>query len=57
MQIERLHMKNFKRFSDLTIDLSSLQTPPKLVLMIGANRGLDRRFGQGGLSRRFCRRF
>jgi len=37
MRIKRLHLKNFKRFSDLTIDLSSLQTPPKLVLMIGAN--------------------
>lgn len=37
MRINRLQLRNFKRFTDLTIDLSSLQTPPKLVLMIGAN--------------------
>ncbi|MDX2043005.1 MAG: AAA family ATPase [Acidobacteriota bacterium] len=37
MRINRLQLKNFKRFTDLTIDLSSLQPSPKLVLMIGAN--------------------
>ena len=37
MNIEKLHLKNFKRFTDLEIDLSSCQAPPKLVLLIGAN--------------------
>ena len=37
MNIEALHLKNFKRFNDLTIDLSSLDAPPKLILLIGAN--------------------
>lgn len=37
MNIEALHLKNFKRFSDLTLDLSSLATAPKLILLIGAN--------------------
>ena len=37
MNIEALHVKNFKRFSDLRIDLSALDEPPKLVLLIGAN--------------------
>ena len=37
MNIEALHLKNFKRFSDLRIDLSALDAPPKLVLLIGAN--------------------
>ena len=37
MNIEALHLENFKRFSDLRIDLSSLDAPPKLVLLIGAN--------------------
>ena len=37
MNIEALHLNNFKRFSDLTIDLSPLGTPPKLILLIGAN--------------------
>lgn len=37
MRINRLQLKNFKRFTDLTIDLSLLHAPPKLVLMIGAN--------------------
>ena len=37
MNIEALHLKNFKRFSDLRIDLSSLDAPPKLILLIGAN--------------------
>ena len=36
MNIEALHVKNFKRFSDLRIDLSTLDAP-KLVLLIGAN--------------------
>ena len=37
MNIEKLHLKNFKRFTDLEIDLSSCRAPPKLVLLIGAN--------------------
>ena len=37
MNIEALHLKNFKRFSDLRIDLSPLDAPPKLILLIGAN--------------------
>ena len=37
MFISKLELKNFKRFTDLTIDLSGEKTPPKLVLMIGAN--------------------
>ncbi|MCY4451962.1 MAG: AAA family ATPase [Immundisolibacterales bacterium] len=37
MNIEQLRVKNFKRFTDLEIDLSSCQAPPKLVLLIGAN--------------------
>ena len=37
MNIEKLHFKNFKRFTDLNIDLSSCQAPPKLVLLTGAN--------------------
>ena len=39
MFINKLELKNFKRFTDLTIDLSSPQneTSPKLVLLIGAN--------------------
>lgn len=37
MHISYLELKNFKRFTDLTIDLSKLDTPPKLVLLIGAN--------------------
>ena len=37
MNIEALHLQNFKRFSDLRIDLSALDTPPKLILLIGAN--------------------
>ena len=36
MNIEALHLKNFKRFSDLKIDLSTVDAP-KLVLLIGAN--------------------
>ncbi len=37
MNIEKLHLKNFKRFTDLHVDLSSCQAPPKLVLLTGAN--------------------
>ena len=37
MNIEKLRVRNFKRFTDLEIDLSSCQAPPKLVLLIGAN--------------------
>ncbi len=39
MFINKLQLKNFKRFTDLTIDLISAQneSPPKLVLLIGAN--------------------
>jgi predicted ATPase len=37
MFVKKLHFKNFKRFTDLTIDLSGLPKPPKLVLMIGSN--------------------
>ena len=38
MNVEILRLVNFKRFADLTIDLSSLDGAPKLVLLIGANR-------------------
>ena len=37
MKIIKLELKNFKRFDDLTIDLTSLANPAKLVLLIGAN--------------------
>ncbi|MDZ7897378.1 MAG: AAA family ATPase [Arcicella sp.] len=37
MFVKKLQFHNFKRFSDLTIDLSELPKPPKLVLMIGSN--------------------
>ena len=37
MNIEKLRVQDFKRFTDLEIDLSSCQAPPKLVLLIGAN--------------------
>jgi AAA15 family ATPase/GTPase len=37
MFVSKLQLTNFKRFSDLTIDLSGLETPPRLVLLIGAN--------------------
>ena len=37
MKINKLELKNFKRFDNLTIDLSALTTPPKLVLLIGTN--------------------
>lgn len=37
MFINRLQLTNFKRFTDLLIDLTGLATPPKLVLLIGSN--------------------
>ena len=37
MKITKLELKNFKRFDDLTIDLTSLVKPAKLVLLIGAD--------------------
>ena len=37
MNIEKLRVQGFKRFTDLEIDLSSCQAPPKLGLLIGAN--------------------
>ncbi len=37
MHITNLQLVNFKRFTDLTIDLSKLPISPKLVLLIGAN--------------------
>lgn len=37
MYIKLLQLGNFKRFADLTIDLSHLEKPPRLVLLIGAN--------------------
>ncbi|MGH9847087.1 MAG: AAA family ATPase, partial [Blastocatellia bacterium] len=37
MFVSKLQLKNFKRFTDLTIDLSGLRPAPRLVLMIGVN--------------------
>ncbi|HEY4194985.1 MAG TPA: AAA family ATPase [Mucilaginibacter sp.] len=37
MKITKLELKNFKRFDDLTIDLTTLAEPAKLVLLIGTN--------------------
>lgn len=37
MNISKLHLTNFKRFTDLEIDLSACASAPKLVLLIGAN--------------------
>jgi predicted ATPase len=37
MHIEKLTLRDFKRFRELTIDLGQAQPPPKLVLLIGAN--------------------
>ena len=37
MNVLTLHLKNFKRFTDLRLDLSACTAPPKLVLLIGAN--------------------
>ena len=37
MKIKKIHLKDFRRFTDLTIDLSELGKAPKLVLLIGPN--------------------
>ena len=37
MFISKIELKNFKRFTDLTVDLSGINKLPKLVLMIGEN--------------------
>ena len=37
MNVKKLQLINFKRFTDLTVDLSSLEEAPRLVLLIGAN--------------------
>ncbi len=37
MYIKELHLQNFKRFTDLKINLSESPEPYKLVLLIGAN--------------------
>ena len=37
MLIKKLQLINFKRFTELIIDLSEQATPPKLVLIIGVN--------------------
>jgi len=37
MNIEKLQLSNFKRFTDLEIDLSECDGAPKLVLLIGSN--------------------
>lgn len=37
MKITKLELKNFKRFDDLTIDMTGLAQPAKLVLLIGTN--------------------
>ena len=37
MNVETLRLKNFKRFTDLKIDLSSSAGPAKLVVLVGAN--------------------
>ena len=37
MKITKLELKNFKRFDDLTIDMTGLAEAPKLVLLIGTN--------------------
>jgi len=37
MKITKLELRNFKRFDDLTIDMTGLAEAPKLVLLIGTN--------------------
>ena len=37
MNVSNLHLTNFKRFTELEIDLSACSSAPKLVLLIGAN--------------------
>ena len=37
MNVTKLVLTNFKRFTELTVDLASAVRPPRLVLLIGAN--------------------
>ncbi|MGB3851833.1 MAG: AAA family ATPase [Tunicatimonas sp.] len=37
MYLQKVHLQNFKRFTDLTIDLEQPAKPYRLVLLIGAN--------------------
>lgn len=37
MKIAKIRLENFKRFEDLTIDMSLLASVPKFVLLIGSN--------------------
>ena len=37
MYLQEIHLQNFKRFTDLTIDLGQPAEPYRLVLLIGAN--------------------
>ena len=37
MYLQKVHLRNFKRFTDLTIDLGQPAEPYRLVLLIGAN--------------------
>ena len=37
MNVKKLRLLNFRRFADLTVDLSSLEEAPRLILLIGAN--------------------
>lgn len=37
MYLQKVHLQNFKRFTDLTIDLGQPAEPYRLVLLIGAN--------------------
>lgn len=37
MNVKKLKLENFKRFTDLEIDISSLETAPRLVLLVGKN--------------------
>ncbi len=37
MHLQEVHLQNFKRFTDLTIDLGKPDEPYRLVLLIGAN--------------------
>lgn len=35
MKIKKLHLKKYKRFSDLTIDLA--ETPKRIIALVGPN--------------------
>ena len=35
MKIKKLHLKKYKRFSDLTIDLG--ETPKRIIALVGPN--------------------